>query len=87
MSATVALALKDLEKDAEPAANLTVECCACDPDNPRAVPRSKCRSCGGTGRSPIRLGSIVTEIHASRLELLLGNRKKFRKIDDSPEAL
>lgn len=72
---SVALNCRALEKDPAPAADLTVECAHCDPDNPRAVPREKCRYCNGTGRARVLLTSVVEEMRASRLELLAGGKK------------
>jgi len=78
MANNIALALtltcRELERDPAPADSLSVDCRACDPDNPRSVPREKCRTCRGTGRVPTDLGPIVGELHASRLELLRGGR-------------
>ncbi len=84
MSAAAARTLdcRALEKDASPAEDLTVACFACDPDNPRAVPRRGCKSCGGTGRAPVGLARVVKEIHESRLELLVGGKGKKRAGDD-----
>lgn len=80
MSAALALNCRTLEKDATPAASLRIACAACDPDNPRAVPRPKCKRCRGEGFVEPRVVAIVGEIHASRLELLLG--KNDRRRDD-----
>ena len=68
MSTALALDCRTLEKDA----TLRVACANCDPDNPRSVPRSKCKRCRGTGVVEPELVPIVGELHASRLELLLG---------------
>lgn len=73
MQAALALDCRTLEKDATPAASLRVVCSGCDPDNPRAVPRARCKRCGGTGLASPELASIVKEIGASRLELLRGD--------------
>jgi hypothetical protein len=81
-SAALALNCRILEKDAAPAANLTVECANCDPDNPRGVPREACRKCGGSGRSRVGLSDIVSELRASRLELLVGGKSRERDFDD-----
>jgi hypothetical protein len=81
-SAALALNCRVLEKDATPAANLTVECANCDPDNPRGVPRASCRKCGGSGRSRIGLSDIVAELRASRLELLQGGKSRRNDVDD-----
>jgi len=75
-SVATALSCRALEKDAAPAACLTVECANCDPDNPRGVPSRSCRVCGGTRRARVRLGDVVAEIRASRLELLQGGKGK-----------
>jgi hypothetical protein len=70
VSAT-ALDCRILEKDATPAAILRIVCADCDPDNPRSVPRERCKKCRGTGLVVPEVGAIMGEIHASRLELLL----------------
>ena len=75
MSNALAYNCKALEADPTPVLSLTVECPRCDPDNPLSVPRSKCPECKGSGKYPVALATIVTEIKASRLELLLGGRK------------
>jgi hypothetical protein len=82
MSAALALNCRELEKDPSPAADLSVECFACDPDNPRSVPRGACRSCNGTGRAKVAIASVVEEIKSSRLELLVGDKNKHRRSDD-----
>lgn len=69
----LALDCRSLEEDAAPAAAILVDCPGCDPDNPRAVPRAKCKKCRGTGRAVPKLAPIVEEIHSSRLELLRGH--------------
>lgn len=69
---SLALDCRTLERDATPAASLRVVCAGCDPDNPRSVPRAKCKKCRGTGSAVPELVSIVEELHTSRLELLLG---------------
>lgn len=74
MGNAFALACRELEKDPAPAESVLVDCRACDPDNPKAVPRDKCRACRGSGKMPTDLGPIVGEIHSSRLELLRGGR-------------
>jgi Zn finger protein HypA/HybF involved in hydrogenase expression len=74
MSPTLAYNCKTLEADPTPVESLTVECARCDPDNPLAVPRAKCPECKGTGKASIALAAIVTEIRASRLELLRGGQ-------------
>jgi len=72
--ASLALKCRSLEKDVAPAADLTVACASCDPDNPRAVPRSSCKECRGTGLARVLLASVMGEIHSSRLELLKGGK-------------
>lgn len=78
MSTALALNCRELEKDPTSVGDLTVECANCDPDNPRAVPREKCRHCGGTGRARVGILAVVEEIHSSRLELLTGGKKGRR---------
>jgi hypothetical protein len=73
MSAVLTLDCRSLEQDATPAASLRVICSGCDPDNPRSVPRARCKRCGGTGLASPELASIVREIGTSRLELLQGH--------------
>ena len=70
--AAVAFRERDLEDDLSPVQGLTTECARCDPDNPLAVPRSKCPECKGSGRAPIALTTIVEQMKESRLELLIG---------------
>jgi hypothetical protein len=84
MSPTVAFAFncRALEKDPAPAADLTVECANCDPDNPRGVPREKCRCCKGTGRAPVAITVVMGEVHTSRLELLQGGKSRSRQSYD-----
>jgi hypothetical protein len=82
MSAALALDCRELEKNPSPAADLSVECFACDPDNPRGVPRRACRACNGTGRAKVDVASVVAEIKSSRLELLVGDKNKHRHQDD-----
>lgn len=77
MSPSVALALRDLEKDPAPADDLRVSCANCDPDNPRSVPRKSCKHCGGTGRARTVLSQIASEIHTSRLDLLKGGKRRY----------
>lgn len=81
MSAALALDCRILEKDTTPAASLRVTCTGCDPDNPRAVPRARCKKCRGSGFTAPEVVSIVGELHASRLELLMGNKER-RDFDD-----
>jgi hypothetical protein len=76
-----ALAIRDLEKDATPAAALKISCAACDPDNPRAVPRPRCTKCKGAGFTIPEAGSIAGEIHDARLELLRGGSDRRRRFD------
>lgn len=79
----LALKCRELEKDPAPAESLLVDCRSCDPDNPKSVPRDKCRACRGTGKVPASLVSIVEEVRASRLELLKGGRRDaHRDVDD-----
>jgi hypothetical protein len=84
MSAALALDCRILEKDATPAASLRVTCAGCDPDNPRSVPRERCKKCHGAGTVSPEVISIVEELHASRLELLRGDDKK-RQYQDYDE--
>jgi phage FluMu protein Com len=70
---------RKLEKDPTPVAGVTVDCPRCDEDNPLAVARAKCPECKGTGRAPVLLTVIVTELHASRLELLDGGKDQGKK--------
>jgi len=63
-----ALAIQNLERDATPAASLRISCAACDPDNPRSVPRAKCTRCRGTGLAPAALAVVVDELKTSRTE-------------------
>ena len=77
-----AFSTRELEKDSSPARGLTVKCFACDPDNPRSVPRSKCPACRGRGRTAVAAGSIASEIRSSRLELLTGGKKSRRPSDE-----
>lgn len=72
MSPALAYLERDLEKDLSPVQGLTVECAMCDPDNPLAVPRSKCPECKGEGRALVALPTIVEQLKESRLELLIG---------------
>lgn len=76
-----ALSCRSLEKDLTPAESVTVKCARCDPDNPKAVDTENCPQCHGSGRVPTVLTTIVTEMHASRLELLRGG--KSNSSDDS----
>jgi len=77
----LALNCRTLEGDVTPASSLRVSCANCDPDNPRGVPRAKCRKCGGTGQRPVALADIVQEIHSSRMELLKGGKGKSQNFD------
>lgn len=88
MSAATAIAFdcKILEKDPTPAESFTVDCARCDPDNPVAIPRKDCPDCGGSGQAKIALAAIVTEIHESRLELLLGGRSDSDPDDDASDG-
>lgn len=85
MSSALALNCRSLEMDDGPAENLTVQCAKCDPDNPRSVPRSKCPACRGSGKARVGLSSVVREIHASRMELLLGDKRSKRSHSDSDD--
>jgi hypothetical protein len=76
MSTALALDCRTLEKDATPAASLRVACAGCDPDNPRSVPRERCKKCRGTGLVVPEVTSIVDEMHAARLELLLSKNDR-----------
>jgi hypothetical protein len=82
MSAALALNYRELEKDPSPAADISVECFACDPDNPRSVPRHACRSCNGTGRAKVDVASVVGDIKSSRMELLMDKKPKRHYEDD-----
>lgn len=77
-----ALAMKELERDATPAASLRVSCAACDPDNPRAVPRLGCRRCGGSGFVVSEVASIAAEIRRARIELLEDRGPRRREDED-----
>jgi len=70
MSAS-ALAFKydDLGDDLTSIESMTVDCYRCDPDNPLAIPRSRCSDCQGTGRAPMAFAGIVKELRGSRAEL------------------
>ena len=72
MAPALAYLEKDLEKDLTPVQGLTVECAKCDPDNPLAVPRSKCPVCQGVGRALVALPTIIEQLKESRLEMLIG---------------
>jgi hypothetical protein len=65
----------DLERDLSPVQGLTVECAKCDPDNPRAVPQTKCPVCKGSGRALVALPTIVEEMRDARMELLVGPKR------------
>jgi len=81
--AALAYRERDLEEDSSPVQGLTTECACCDPDNPLAVPRSKCPECKGSGRTPIALATIVEQMKESRLELLIGPKNSSRgALDD-----
>jgi hypothetical protein len=45
---------------------MTKECYACDLDNPRAVPRQTCKTCGGSGREDLAASEIVEEIKEAK---------------------
>jgi hypothetical protein len=84
MSAALALNCRTLEGDSTPAESLRVACAGCDPDNPRSVPRARCKKCSGTGVTPPEIVPIVGELRESRLELLKGgdNRRRGQDYDD-----
>jgi len=69
-SATLAIDCRSLEKDQAFAESITVKCAYCDPDNPRCVPQESCRACGGSGRRPSSVASIIKDLRRARLALL-----------------
>jgi hypothetical protein len=81
-SAALAINCRSLEKDPSPVESVRVDCPGCDPDNPRSVPRSQCRRCRGTGKIPTAAGAIASEIHAARLQLLLGKTDRDQDLDE-----
>ena len=82
MAHALAYLERDLEKDLSPVQGLTVECAKCDPDNPLAVPRSKCPVCQGLGRALVALPTIIEQLKESRLELLIGSKKSYSASDE-----
>ncbi len=82
MGHAVAYTSRELEEDPTIVDDLVVQCAGCDPDNPRAVPRSKCRSCGGSGQSRPKISVIVGEIKASKIALLQGGKKRHSHSDE-----
>ena len=65
-----ALAFKITEVEENPSLveGATKECSSCDPDSPLAVPRNKCKACGGSGREPLAILEIVKELRESVAE-------------------
>ena len=66
MSAALAFTIEEIEADPSLVAGLTKECFDCDPDNPRAAPREKCLTCGGTSRQALAAAQIAEELTAAR---------------------
>jgi hypothetical protein len=60
--------LKEIEADLSIVEDATKECASCDPDSPKAVPRSKCKVCGGTGRQKLAAIAILKELNSSEAE-------------------
>jgi len=72
LAAALSYDCRKLEKDPTPAVGILVDCPRCDEDNPLAIERSRCPDCKGTGRSPVSLHAIVSELHRESPELLEG---------------
>jgi hypothetical protein len=68
MTAAFAFKIEEIEADASLVAGATKECFDCDPDNPRAVPRKSCRTCGGSGRQELAASQIAEELIAAQNE-------------------
>lgn len=68
MSVAYAYKISDVEADASLVAGLTKICFDCDPDNPRAVARKNCATCGGTGEQALAAAQIAEELGAARME-------------------
>lgn len=66
MSVALAFKISDIEQDQTLVDAVTKECEGCDPDNPRAVARDKCKLCGGTGRQALAAGDVAREISAAK---------------------
>jgi Zn-finger nucleic acid-binding protein len=77
MSLALALDFSALEADPSILDGATKDCPACDVDNPRAVPREGCETCGGSGQVGLSAGEIAKEIKASRNE-----KPEFNRGDD-----
>lgn len=71
-----AFTFNEIEADLTLVEKATKECFACDLDNPKAVPRHGCKSCGGTGHEPIAAADIARELLENR------KRPKLAQIQD-----
>jgi rRNA maturation endonuclease Nob1 len=79
----LAVAFKDIEADFSIVDGVTKECYGCDPDNPRAVPRKNCQSCGGSGRQPLAAREIAEELSATKT----GAASASPSLDDSDDLM
>lgn len=66
MSLAFAVKFSELEADLTLVSGETKECYDCDQDNPRAVLRETCASCGGTGRQPLAASEIADELRTTK---------------------
>jgi hypothetical protein len=68
MSLALALDFSEVEADPSMLDGATKDCPACDDDNPRAVSKLDCQTCGGSGKVGLAAGEIAKELKASKSE-------------------
>lgn len=66
----LAIAVRDLEKNADALASVRVRCDRCDPDGAHPVPREKCTKCRGSGYAAPVAGEVAADLRRARLALL-----------------
>lgn len=69
----IAVAVRDLEKDASSLASVRVKCDRCDPDSPHPIPREKCSKCQGIGYVLPIACEVANDLRRARLALLKGD--------------
>lgn len=58
--------IDEIEEDPSLVEGATKVCFDCDEDNPKAVDRATCETCGGTGQQALAAAEIAKELKASK---------------------